>query len=172
MSGTSSGGDPVTAAIGRATAGLPDADAKAVDDLVRRGLADIDPVVGPDDLAIEIDAALAGPPAGRVDAARRFAAHRRAFRLGRRSWELLTAYVAGAVTDREAVARARELLADIDAALDAGGTPEGIGKAADKGRGPDDDARRRELGDYALEARFVLSGGAGPISLRGGKLLG
>jgi hypothetical protein len=147
--------DPVAAAIGRATSGLPDATAREVADLVRQGLADIDPTVGPDDLAIEIDAALDVPPADRTDAARRFAAHRRAFLLGRRSWELLRAFTAGSLTDREATARARELLADVDAAIDA----------------TDDERGRRALGDYALEARYILAGGAGPISLRGGKLL-
>jgi hypothetical protein len=146
--------DPVAAAIARATDDLPEADAGQVAELVRRGLADIDPVVGPEDLAVEVDAALDVPPADRVVAARRFAAHRRAVRLGRTSWELLRAFTAGTLADREASTRARELLADVEAAID---------------DAPDDGARR-ELGDYALEARYVLAGGAGPISLRGAKL--
>lgn len=146
--------DPVTAAIARATAGLSAADTREVADRIRQGLADIDPVVEPDDLAIEVDDALDVPPGDRVAAARRFAAHRRAFGLGRRSWALLEAFIAGDLADPGPDAAA--LLADVEDAIDATA----------------DQDIRYQLGDYALEARYVLSGGAGPISLRGAKLTG
>lgn len=146
--------DPVTGAIARATAGLSDADTREVADRIRQGLADIDPVVEPDDLAIEVDAALDVPPGDRVAAARRFAAHRRAFSLSRRSWALLEAFTAGDLADPWSDAAA--LLADVEDA---------IGATADRDI-------RYQLADYALEARYVLSGGAGPISLRGVKLTG
>jgi hypothetical protein len=149
------GADAVGAAIARAVAGLSVEDAAEVRRAVGDGLADIDPAVGPEDLAIEIDAALDVPIAERVAAARRFASHRRAVRLARRSWELLSAFAAGEIPASAASARARDLLADVDAAIAAA----------------PDEATRYRLGDYALEARFVLSGGAGPISLRGAKLI-
>ena len=122
--------------------------------LLRKGLADIDATVGADDLAVEIDAATAVPPADRLAAARRFAEQRRAFALGRRSWDLLRTFVSD--RDRsQARSSAQQLLSAVTEAL--GDTT--------------DEQVRLELGDYALECRFVLSGGAGPVSLRGGKLI-
>jgi hypothetical protein len=141
---------PVDEALARAAADMPRGDRDEFQRLMRAGLAEIDPVVGPDDLAIEIDAAVDVPPGDRLAAARRFAADRRAFSLGRRSGELLTAFSAG----QDVAAQAAALLTRITAAIDGGG----------------DDDILRELGSYATECRYILSGGTGPTSLRGAKL--
>jgi hypothetical protein len=117
---------------------------------MRAGLAEFDPVVGPDDLVVEIEAATDVPPGERLAAAARFAEQRRAFSLGRRSGELLRGFASGADVADEA----ERLLAEILAVL---------ADVSDYGV-------RRELGDYATECRYILSGGTGPNSLRGTKL--
>jgi hypothetical protein len=142
--------DPVEAALERLAADLPPGDRPRFRELVRSGLAEFDRVVGPDDKVVEIEAAMTVPPERRLAAAERFASQRRAFTLGRRSWELLRAFAAGHDVAREA----ERLLADVQAAV----TEERH------------DDLRRELGDYATECRYVLSGGTGPNSLRGTKL--
>jgi hypothetical protein len=141
---------PVDEALQRAAADMPSADRDEFRHLMRAGLAEIDPAVGPEDLAIEIDAAVDVPPGDRMAAARRFAAERQAFSLGRRSGELLAAFSTG----QDVVPEATALLTRITSAIDAGG----------------DDDILRELGSYAIECRYILSGGTGPNSLRGAKL--
>jgi hypothetical protein len=118
---------------------------------VRAGLAEFDPVVGPDDKVIEIEAATDVPPGERLAAAARFAEQRRAFSLGRRSGELLRGFASGADVADEA----ERLLAAITSAL----------------AEVDAEDVRRELGDYATECRYILSRGTGPLSLRGSKLV-
>ena len=146
--------DPLERALAKAAQGVPDGRVDELLMLLRKGLAEIDSSVGADDLAVEIDTATAVPPADRLRAARRFAEQRRAFSLGRRSWDLLRAFV----SDRDSSGlpeTASKLLTDVTDA---------IGEFTDE-------QLRTELGSYALECRYVLSGGAGPVSLRGGKLI-
>ncbi len=143
-------GDPVGDAIARALTGVPEADRAQVRDDLRDGLISIGPTVAPDDLAIEVDAAMAVAPIERPAAAVRFAEHHRATALGRRSWELLTRFSRG----DDVVDATAALLEDIRTTID----------------GTRDDATRRDLGSYATECRFILSGGTGANSLRGSKL--
>jgi hypothetical protein len=142
--------DPVEAALRRLAADLPPGHRPRFLELMRAGLAGFDPVVGPEDKVVEIEAATAVPPDRRLAAAERFASQRRAFTLGRRSWDLLRAFAAG----HDVADEAERLLGDIRAAI----------------RDERDADVRRELGDYATECRYVLSGGTGPNSLRGAKL--
>jgi hypothetical protein len=144
--------DPVVEALDRATADVGDADAQEIRRLMRAALAMFDPsVVTPADQAIEVDAALDVPVRSRVAAARRYAAERSAFALGQRSADLLRRFAAGATVADDAA----DLLADVLAALD---------------REPHDDVRR-ELGGYAMECRYLIAGGSGPITTRGAKIV-
>ncbi|SFK68978.1 hypothetical protein [Geodermatophilus ruber] len=142
--------DLVGGALDRLAADLPSDQRGRFLELMRTGLAEFDAVVGPEDQVVEIEAAADVPPGERLAAAERFAAKRRAFTLGRRSGELLTAFAEG----RDVAADAERLLAEIETAL----------------AEMRDDGIRRELGDYATECRYVLSGGTGPNSPRGSKL--
>lgn len=142
--------DPVEATLDRRAAELPEEQRGRFVELMRAGLAEFDPVVGPDDKVIEIEAATDVPPGERLAAAARFAEQRRAFSLGRRSGKLLCAFADGA----DVAGEAERLLAEILAVL---------ADVSDYGVG-------QELGDYATECRYILSGGAGPNSLRGAKL--
>jgi hypothetical protein len=142
--------DPVETALERLAADLPPGDRPRFLRLMRAGLAGFDPVVGPDDKVVEVEAAVGVPPDRRLAAAERFASQRRAFTLGRRSWELLRAFAAG----HDVARQAERLLADVLSAI----------------AGERHDDVRRELGDYATECRYILSGGTGPNSLRGSKL--
>ena len=143
-------GDPVEAALDRAAAGLDPDDRATVVDLLRAGLAELGPGLDSADLAIEIDAATAVPVERRLDAARRFAAVHVVRRLLRNSFELVRAFRRG--DDVDDVARA--LLAEIETVL---------------ARDDLDDELRLDLADGALECRYVLSGGTGPVSLRARK---
>lgn len=138
--------DPVEAVLDRASTGLALAEQHELRRLVGEGLADIDPVVGRDDLAVEVGAVARIPPGERVSWARRFANERRAFRLSRRSFELLEAFHRGA----DVAGEARDLLTEAESVLE---------------RDLDEDIRY-QLGDVALECRYILSGGTGPASLR------
>lgn len=138
--------DPVDAVLDRASTGLALDDQQEIRRFVREGLADIDPVVGRDDLAIELGVVARIPPDERVRWARRFADERRAFRLSRRSFELLEAFHRGT----DVAGEARDLLAEVETVLE---------------RDLDEDIRY-QLGDVALECRYILSGGTGPASLR------
>jgi hypothetical protein len=142
--------DPVGKTLDRLAAELPDGERGRFLDLMRAGLAEFDAVVGPDDQVVEIEAAVGVAPGERLAAAERFTEKRRAFTLGRRSGELLTAFADG----RDVESDAEQLLAEVEAAL-AETSDEGI---------------RRGLGGYATECRYVLSGGTGPNSSRGVKL--
>jgi hypothetical protein len=141
--------DPVAAALERRAADLPESERARFVALMREGLATFDPVLELEDKVVEIEAALDVPPGQRLAAAERFAAGRRAFVLGRRSWELLGAFARGA----DVRAQAEQLLAEILAAIDAEAH----------------DDVRTDLGDYATECRYILSRGTGPNSLRGAK---
>jgi len=141
---------PVEEALDRAAEGLPPADAERFRSLMRTGLSYFEPVVGPEDQAIEV-AAVADVPKDRLlAAAARFAAERRAFALGKRSLALLQAFTRGG----DVQAETRDLLDEVLAAIES----------------EPDEAVRHELGSYALECRYVLSGGTGPNSLRGSKI--
>jgi hypothetical protein len=70
---------------------LPSDQQERFRELMRAGLASFDAVVGLEDQAVEIEAAVDVPPGERLAAPERFAAKRRAFSLGRRSGELLSA---------------------------------------------------------------------------------
>jgi len=142
--------DPAGETLDRLAADLPADQRGRFLELMRAGLAEFDPVVGPEDQVVEIEAAVEVPPGERLAAAEGFAAKRCAFTLGRRSGELLRAFAAGADVAQDA----KRLLAEIETTL----------------AETTDDAIRRELGDYATECRHILSGGTGPNSLRGGKL--
>jgi hypothetical protein len=142
--------DPVEEALDRAAAGLSAQDADRFRSLMRTGLSYFEPVVGPEDQAIEVAAVADVPKDQLLAAAARFAAERRAFALGKRSLALLQAFSHG----DDVRADARDLLDEVLAALES---------EADEGV-------RHELGSYALECRYVLSGGTGPNSLRGAKV--
>jgi hypothetical protein len=142
--------DPVGETLDRLAAELPDGQRGRFLELMRAGLAEFDAVVGREDQVVEVEAAVDVPPGERLAAAERFAEKRRAFTLGRRSGDLLTAFAHG----RDVGVEAQRLLADIETAL----------------AETSDDGVRRELGDYATECRYILSGGTGPNSLRGTKL--
>lgn len=143
--------DPVEAALERLAADVAPADRPRFRALMRAGLAGFDAVVGPDDKVVEIEAATAVPADRRLAAAQRFASERRAFTLGRRSWQLLRAFAAG----DDVAGEAERLLGEIQAAI-----------AEER-----HDDLRRDLGDFATECRYVLSGGTGPNSLRGAKAM-
>lgn len=144
--------DPVDAALERAAAELSDEDRQAFIRVMHEGLATFDAAVGPDDKVIEIEAALADvAPSARLEAAERFASRRRVFVLGRRAGDLLRAFAAG----EDVHAAAEALLDEIQAALEA----------------ETDEELRGQLGDHATECRYILSGGTGPNSLRGAKLV-
>lgn len=144
--------DPVAEALDRATADVGDADAQEIRHLMRGALAMFDQdVVTPADQAIEVDAALDVPVSSRVAAARQYASVRSAFALGQRSAELLRRFAAGETVAGDAAG----LLADVLAAL---------------GREPHDGVRR-ELGGYALECRYLMAGGTGPLTTRGAKIV-
>jgi hypothetical protein len=143
--------DPVGEAIRRAVDGLPADDAERIRSAMLSGLAEFDPaVVGPDDQAIEVSAALDVPPEQRPAAADRFAAERRAFTLGAEAWRLLESFESGG----DVAAETGALLARIEQALDA----ERL------------DDVRRSLAEYAMECRWILAGGHGPTSVRAAKL--
>lgn len=147
-------GNALEQSLQRAAQGVPGGQVDDVLRLLRAGLDEIDDTVGADDLAVEIDAATAVPPAERLSAARRFADQRRAVTLGRRAWDLLGAFVSDR-NDSTLMTAAQQLLSEVTDAL---------GEITDE-------QVRLELGNYALECRYMLSGGAGPVSLRGGKLI-
>jgi hypothetical protein len=142
--------DPAGETLDRLAADLPADQRGRFLELMRAGLAEFDPVVGPEDQVVEIEAAVEVPPGERLAAAEVFAAKRCAFTLGRRSGELLRAFAGG----DDVVQPAEQLLAEIESSLSE----------------TSDDGIRRELGDYATECRFILSGGTGPNSLRGARL--
>ena len=138
--------DPVGDVLARAAADLTADEGDELRRLVREGLSEIDPVVGPDDLAIEIGVVARIPPSERLGWSRRFAAQRRSFTLLRRSFALLESFHRGADVTRQA----EELLGEVEHVLE----------------GDMDDDIRYELGDVALESCYILSGGTGPASLR------
>jgi hypothetical protein len=141
--------DPVQTALERAADKLPPDDRPRFFDVMRTALATFDPVVGPEDRAVEITSALAVAPQERMAAAERFASHRRTFDFGRRSGELLQDFASGRDVAREARRLMDEILPVLEEELH-------------------EDVRRR-LGDYLTECRYILSGGTGPNSLRGSK---
>jgi hypothetical protein len=145
-----SGGDPVEEALDRAASGLSPAEAEQFRSLMRTGLSYFEPVVGPEDRAIEIAAVAEVGKDQLLAAAARFAAERRAFALGKQSWALLHDFARG----EDVQEPAQRLLDEVLAALES----------------EPDEAVRRELGSFALECRYILSGGAGPNSLRGSKI--
>src|SRR3954454_11739124 len=83
--------DPVGETLDRLAADLPADQRGRFLELMRAGLAEFDPVVGPEDQVVEIEAAVEVPPGERLAAAEVCAAKRCAFTLGRRSGELLRA---------------------------------------------------------------------------------
>src|SRR4051812_27963661 len=86
--------DLVGETLDRLAGELPSDQRERFVELMRAGLAEFDPVVGPEDQVVEIEAAVDVPPGERLAAAQRFAEKRRAFTLGRRSGELLQAFAA------------------------------------------------------------------------------
>jgi hypothetical protein len=150
--------DPVGEAIARASLGLAAADVAAFEAAMRAGLSHLGDAAPPEALAEEVKQAEAIPPGERVEWARDFATRQEVGRLSREAWTLLQAFKSKSLPAKDIEQRATALL---DAA-----------RTVDQGRLKK--ARlselRYDLGDVEIESRFILSGGKGPVSLRGGKL--
>jgi hypothetical protein len=150
--------DPVADEIARATEGLTESDASEFESHVRSGLDHVGPAATPEGLAAEVTQAADVPPGERVRWARQFEAKQEVRQLSGRSWRLLEDFKAGARPPDDLRSDASALLEEA--------------RSFDLSRldDPELEELRYELGDVEMECRFVLSGGTGPVSLRGGKL--
>ena len=150
--------DPVAEEIARATEGLGETEAKEFESLVREGLSHIGPEADPEGLAAEVKRAADVPPEKRVPWARRLRAKLAVRALSGRSWRLLEDFKAGNRPPDDIRSEATALLEEA--------------RSFDLSRLDDAELEefRYDVGDVEMESRFVLSGGQGPISLRGGKL--
>ncbi len=159
MSPTGSVADPVGAAIARATAGLPPGAAAKFEASMRAGLGQIGEEAPPEALAEEVKQAEAIPPAERLEWASDFAVRQEVRRLSRAAWNLLQQFKTKSVAQEEVKRNAAALLEEV--------------RKFDQGRLKKASLSelRYDLGDAELECRFILSGGKGPVSLRGGKLI-
>jgi hypothetical protein len=143
--------DPVGQAIARATSGLAPGDAAKFEAAMRAGLRQIGEEAPPEALAEEVKQAEAIPPAERLEWARDFAVRQEVRRLSRSAWSLLQQFKARSLPSK-----------DLEQV-----------RGFDQGRLRKASLRelRYDLGDAEIECRFILSGGKGPVSLRGGKLI-
>ena len=159
MSPSGSVADPVGEAIAQATSGLAPSDAAKFEAAMRAGLDQIGKEAPPEALAEEVKQAEAIPPAERLEWARDYAARQEVRRLSRDAWNLLQQFKARSLPSEELKQRANALL-DEATKFDQGR----LKKASLS-------ELRYDLGDVEIECRFILSGGKGPVSLRGGKLI-
>jgi hypothetical protein len=159
MSPSGSVADPVGEAIARATSGLSGGDAAKFEAAMRAGLSQIGEEAPPEALAEEVKQAEAIPPAERLEWARDYAVRQEVGRLSRDSWNLLQQFKARSLPAKELEQRATALLEEA--------------RKFDQGRLKKASLNelRYDLGDVEIECRFILSGGKGPVSLRGGKLI-
>jgi hypothetical protein len=150
--------DPVSKGIARATEGLGETEAKEFETLVREGLGHIGPGATEEGLAAEVAQATDVPPGERVPWARKFEAKQRVRELSGRAWRLLEDFKAGDRPPDDLRSEASALLEEA--------------RSFDLSRldDPELEDLRYDIGDVEMECRFVLSGGQGPVSLRGGKL--
>jgi hypothetical protein len=151
--------DPVGQAIARATSGLAPGDAAKFEAAMRAGLRQIGEEAPPEALAEEVKQAEAIPPAERLEWARDFAVRQEVRRLSRSAWSLLQQFKARSLPSKDLEQAANALLEEV--------------RGFDQGRLRKASLRelRYDLGDAEIECRFILSGGKGPVSLRGGKLI-
>jgi len=150
--------DPVGQAIARATSGLAPGDAAKFEVAMRAGLGQIGEEAPPEALAEEVKQAEAIPPAERLEWARDFAVRQEVRRLSRNAWNLMQQFKARSLPSKDLEQAATALLEEV--------------RGFDQGRLRKANLRelRYDLGDAEIECRFILSGGKGPVSLRGGKL--
>jgi hypothetical protein len=150
--------DPVAEEIARATEGLGEAEAREFESLVREGLGHIGPEATPEGLAAEVTKAADVPPVERVRWARRLRGKLAVRALSGRSWRLLEDFKAGNRPPDDLRSEATALLEEA--------------RSFDLSQLDDPELEdvRYDVGDVEMECRFVLNGGDGPISLRGGKL--
>ena len=159
MSPSGSVADPVGEAIARATSGLSHGDAAKFEAAVRAGLDQIGKDVPPQGLAEEVKLAEAIPHPERLEWARDFAVRQEVRRLNRSAWNLIQQFKTRGLPSEEVQQKARALLEEVQS-FDLGR----LKKASLS-------ELRYDLGDAEIECRFILSGGKGPVSLRGGKLI-
>lgn len=159
MSPSGSVADPVGEAIARATSGLAAGDAAKFEAAMRAGLGQIGKEAPPEALAEEVKQAEAIPPAERLEWARDYAVRQEVRRLSRDAWNLLQQFKTRSLPAKDLEQRASALLDEA--------------RKFDQGRLKKASLSelRYDLGDVEMESRFILSGGKGPVSLRGGKLI-
>jgi hypothetical protein len=146
-------------AIARATSGLSGGDAAKFEVAMRAGLSHIGEEAPPEALAEEVKQAEALPPAERLEWARDYAVRQEVRRLSRDAWSLLQQFKGRSLPGKDLEQRATALLDEV--------------RKFDQGRLKKASLSdlRYDLGDVEIECRFILSGGKGPVSLRGGKLI-
>ena len=150
--------DPIEGAIASVVEGMDAGDAAATAALVRDGIERMDTTAPPEFLAREQIAPAADlAPQDRLDWAREFAVMPLVVRLNGRAWQLVQALVDGSRPRGELSDEAEALLAELEA-VDLGG----LG-----GERLDRVVRRRN--EAIADARWVMSGGTGPASLRAGR---
>ena len=99
------------------------------------------------------------PPAERLEWARDYAVRQEVLRLSRDAWRLLQQFNTRSLPGKDLEQRATALLDEVSK------FDQGRLKKASLSE------LRYDLGDVEIECRFILSGGKGPVSLRGGKLI-
>lgn len=157
----SNGDDPIAAAIEALSVGLDADDAAALAGLVRTGVEAMDTTAPPEFLARE-EIAPAGelPPADRLAWGREFALTPVVARLNSRAWNLVTALLDRSCPADELAPDAEALLAELEAV------------DADELEGERKDRVVRLRNEAIADARWVMSGGEGPASLRAGRRRG
>lgn len=150
--------DPIEVAIASVIEGMDAGEAAATAALVREGIARMDTTAPPEFLAREeIAPATDLAPQDRLGWAREFAVLPLVARLNGRAWQLVQALVDGSRPSGELSDEAQALLANLEA-VDLDGL---------EGERLDRVVRRRN--EAIADARWVMSGGSGPASLRAGR---
>ena len=126
---------------------------------MRAGLRRIGEEAPPEALAEEVKQAEAIPPAERLEWARDYAVRQEVLRLSRDAWRLLQQFNTRSLPGKDLEQRATALLDEVSKFDQARLKKASLSEL------------RYDLGDVEIECRFILSGGKGPVSLRGGKLI-
>jgi hypothetical protein len=153
--------DPLEDAIGQAMQGLDDRDASEFRRLVREGLEHLDTTAPPEFIAREeIAPAAALAPDERLAWAQEFALTPSVRRLNQRAWQLVTDLQDGNRNPAELAAEAEGLLGEVQSVDLSPLDGEGLRRV------------QRLRNEAIADINYVISGGTGPASLRGGHRLG